>query len=46
MTWTNPVWLRACTSANEVLAHISVRNMAAFWERRDREGQVGEVSFY
>jgi hypothetical protein len=41
------MWLRACTSAKEVLAHISVRNIAAFWERGEREG-VGwrEFSFY
>ena len=35
--WTNTMWLRAYTSANEALTHISVRNIAALQEKGYRE---------
>lgn len=38
------MWLRACTSADEGLAHISVRNIAAFWEKGER-GVRGSLAF-
>lgn len=35
LTRTDTMWFGACTSANEVVAHTSVRNIADFQERGD-----------